>query len=71
MSTAVLEPIASPEAVETPAPTFKTVCAWCVPQRVLSVVALPAGEPSQISHGICPACAAAFFGETILNLTSQ
>ena len=66
MSTAVLEPIASPEAVESPAPTFKTVCAWCVPQRVLSVSALPAGSDSQISHGICPACQAQFFPEVII-----
>ena len=35
-----------------------TVCAWCQPAQILSVVHVPAGSPTagKISHGICQFC---------------
>jgi hypothetical protein len=44
--------------VEAP---VQTVCAWCTPKPELD--RLNCAYPAQISHGLCPACAARLLGE--------
>jgi hypothetical protein len=38
------------------APALIVVCAWCTPRAEQDALALQ--HPGQVSHGICPSCAA-------------
>jgi len=42
---------------------YISVCAWCFPGKSILTVCPELSPTVQISHGVCPACAAAFRAE--------